>query len=307
MIYTITFNPSLDYIVTLDKEFNNNEINRVKESNLFPGGKGINTSLVLNKLKTNNKALIFLDNDFGHIISNKIKDQNLDFKSFNIDIGNRINVKVNETNNNFEINGLRIKLSEKILSELMTYLKENLKENDTLMLMGSLSNNDIGDFKNILDIAKTKKANIVFDFESEYFIDLLSYNPLLIKPNKYELETIFNIKINYSEEIIKYGKELLNLGVKNVLISLGKEGAYLLTENKEIYKADPIKINMINPVGSGDSTIAGFISEYINSNDYLESFKLAIACGTATANNEWLASIGDIEKFKKQVKITKLS
>ena len=306
MIYTLTFNPSLDYILELDKEFEKNSVNRVRTSNIFPGGKGINCSLILNKLGEKNKAIVFLDNDFGKIIENKLNDNKIDYINFKTESITRINVKVNTDKQNFEINGSRIVLENSQQNMLIEYLTKNLKEEDVLMIMGSLSNNDESFFESILKIVKNKKAELVFDIDSKKLLSFLKYEPLLIKPNRTEIESLFDKKIK-DKEIINYGEKLREMGAKNVLVSMGSEGSVLLADNNKKYRANPIKIDMINPVGAGDSTIAGFISSYIKKRDYVDALKLGSACGTATANNEWLGSNEDIEKFYNEIIIENIN
>ncbi len=305
MIYTITFNPSLDFIVTLNQEFDSNNVNRIKTNNLFPGGKGINSSLIFNKLNTKNEAIVFLDNEFGKIIEKKLIEEKVNFKKISIEETTRLNVKVNTIKNNFELNGPKVTLNKEQQQELIKYLDSNLKAGDTLMIMGSLSNNEVSFFKKLLKNAFDKKVDIVFDIDSKLLFDFLKFKPLLIKPNKNELESLFDTKIN-NDEILSYAKKLQTLGARNVLVSLGSEGMMFLSEEQKEYIINPIKINMINPVGAGDSTIAGFVSSYNKNKDYVKSLKLAAACGTATSNNEWLANIQDIEKFNEEVQVKEI-
>ena len=285
MIYTITFNPSLDFVITIEDEFNNNGVNRINTNNIYPGGKGINSSLILNRLNDKSNAIIFLDKQFGSIIENKLSIENIKFKNFVTSEFTRLNIKVNTDKNNFEINGPKITLNDNQQKEVIEYFENNLQEKDVLMIMGSLTNNKQEFFETILKTAKSKNVEFVFDIDSTILLDFLKYEPLLIKPNRDELETLFNKKIK-DDEILEYGMKLKDMGAKNVLISMGSNGSVLLANNNKKYKAHPIKINMINPVAAGDSTIAGFISSFIKNNDYIDALKLGSACGTATANNE---------------------
>ncbi len=305
MVYTITFNPSLDYDLTLEKDFNSNDINRMKTNDLFLGGKGVNSSLIFNKLNTRNEAIVFLDNEFGKIIKKKLIEEKVKFKKFSTDETTRINVKVNTDEHCFEINGPKITLNKNQQQKLIKYLQSNLKEGDILMIMGSLSRNKISFFAKFLKDAFDKKVNIVFDIDSKKLFNFLKYEPFLIKPNKSELESLFDIKIK-NDEIFVYARKLQDLGARNILVSLGSQGMMFLSEEKKEYIIDPIKIKTINPVGAGDSTIAGFVSAYIQEKDYVKALKLAAACGTATTNNEWLASTKDIKKFNKEVKVREI-
>ena len=301
MIYTVTLNPSIDYVIKLDN-LNYGSVNRVNEENIYPGGKGINVSSILNELGYKNTALGFISGFTGKYIVDSLIEKNLNCDFIELSNGfTRINVKI-KSNEETEVNGKGPNISEEDLQKLYDKI-DNLKNDDVLVLAGSIpSTLDDKLYENIMKRLEDKNIKIVVDATKNLLLNVLKYNPFLIKPNNHELEEMFNIKLNSIEEIAKYAKKLQDMGAKNVLISMGKDGALLLTENNEVFLSNVPKGTVRNSVGAGDSMVAGFIAGYLNTNKYQEALKLGAACGSATAFSNDLATkdyiyrlINDIE------------
>ena len=288
MIYTVTLNPSIDYVIKLDN-LKNGEVNRTKEEYVYPGGKGINVSLILKELGYESRALGFVSGFTGNYIKDVLKDKGLNEDFINIKNGfTRINVKV-KSSEETEINGQGPNISEEDLNKLYEKL-DTLRENDVLVLAGSIPNTlDSSFYENIMKRLENKNIKIVVDATKNLLINVLKHKPFLIKPNNHELEELFNVKLETTDEIITYARKLKDMGAKNVLISRGKDGALLITENGEIFISNVAKGKVKNSVGAGDSMVAGFIAGYLNSKDYKEALKLGAASGGATAFSNDLA------------------
>lgn len=296
MIYTITFNPSLDYIVRV-KDFKIGTVNRTYEEKIFPGGKGINVSTVLSNLGIENKAFGFIAGFTGEEIEKKVKKSggSADFIKLQDGIS-RINVKL-KSNEESEINAQGPKITPEDIEKLYEKLDE-LKDGDLLVLAGSIPNTLPEDmYEKIISKLNHKNINFIVDATCDLLLNVLKYKPFLIKPNKDELEEIFKVKIESEEELISYGRRLQEKGARNVLISMAGDGAILINENNEILKSKAPKGEVKNSVGAGDSMVAGFIAGYIKNNDYKEALKLGIATGSASAFSEDLATKEKIEEI----------
>ena len=299
MIYTVTFNPAIDYIAEVT-EIKEDEINRAILEKVFVGGKGINVSIVLKNLKVESTAIGFIAGFTGDEIKRQIESHGIktDFVYLENKFS-RINVKlVSKTagvvTNETAINGEGPKITDKEMEELMKKL-DKLEEGDFLVLAGSVSkkiNDDI--YEKICKRIENKKIKIVADATGKLLINVLKHKPFLIKPNKSELEEIFEDKIYTTEEIIMYAKKLQEMGAENVLISLGQEGAVLVSNDKNVQYIKAPKGKLINSVGSGDSMVAGFIAGFLKYNDYEKAFKMGIAAGSASAFSENLATKEEI-------------
>ena len=306
MIYTVTLNPSIDYVIKLDK-LNYNAVNRVNEENIYPGGKGINVSNMLNELGYKNIALGFISGFTGKYIVDSMvkKNQSCDF----IEVSNgfsRINVKI-KSNEETEINGKGPNITEEDLRKLYEKI-DNLKNGDILILAGSIpSTLDDKLYENIMKMLEEKNIKIVVDATKNLLLNVLKYNPFLIKPNNHELEEMFNVKINSIKDITKYAKRLQDMGARNVLISMGKDGALLITENNEVFLSNVAKGTVKNSVGAGDSMVAGFIAGYLNTNKYQDALRLGAACGSATAFSNDLATKDYIDELIKEIEITSIN
>lgn len=283
MYYTVTFNPSLDYIIFVDS-FKYGSLNRAREEYIVPGGKGINVSIVLKNLGKETKAFAFTAGETGNTFKEMVKQYGVELISIPVDNGStRINVKL-KSGKETEINGKGPALTKEDLNKLKDMLYTLLTKEDFLILSGnvpsSLGNNV---YKELIEIANKAGAKCVVDAEGELLTQTLSLKPFLIKPNKAELSMIFNKKINSNEDVIYYSRKLQAMGAENVLVSLGEEGAILVTLEGNTYFHSAPKGVVKNSVGSGDSMVAGFLSSYAESNDYHLALLHGIAAGSATA------------------------
>ena len=305
MIYTVTLNPAIDYLINLDN-LEIGRINRVEDEKVYAGGKGINVSNMLKQLGHENTALGFISGFTGDFIVNTLMEKGINNKFIRLKNGfTRINVKV-KGKEETEINGKGPAITNDELNELYKIL-ENLNSSDILVLAGSIpSTLDDKLYENIMDRIKDKNVKVVVDATKNLLLNVLKYNPFLIKPNNHELEEIFNVKLKNNEEIIKYAKKLKEMGALNVLVSMGKDGALLLTENDEVYVSNVAKGIVKNSVGAGDSMVAGFIAGYLNTNSYSEGLKLGAASGGATAFSYDIATKEYIDEIKKQIIVTKI-
>ncbi len=300
MINTITLNPSLDYIVKVDN-FKVDAVNRSNEEQIYPGGKGINVSIVLNNLGVKNTALGFIAGFTGDEILRRIKDHGVDCDFIKVKSGlSRINVKL-KSNEETEINGSGPRISESDL-ELLFEKISHLKKGDYLVLSGSIPSsvpNDI--YESIMKRLLDKEVEFVVDATKDLLLKVLKYKPFLIKPNHHELAELFNVTLNDDNDIIKYGKKLQEMGAKNVLISMAGDGAILIPENGDPIKREVPKGILKNSVGAGDSMVAGFISGYLKNDDINEAFKMGIATGSASAFSEELATKDEVINLLEQM------
>lgn len=302
MIYTVTLNPSIDYVIRLD-EFKIGEINRTSEEYLYPGGKGINVSLILNELGHNTKALGFISGFTGAYIRDSLKSKGLDEDFINLDSGfTRINVKL-KSSNETEINGQGPIISDADLDKLFQKL-DTLTESDVLVLAGSIPNTlDSSLYQKIMKRLDDKNIKIIVDATKDLLIKVLKYKPFLIKPNNHELEELFDVKLETTDDIITYALKLQKMGAKNVLVSLGKDGALLITEDADIFKSNVAIGEVKNSVGAGDSMVAGFIAGYLTTNSYEKALQLGAASGGATAFSSDLAKKEYIYELLNEIKI----
>ena len=303
MIYTLTLNPSIDYIINMEN-FIPGDINLTKSEYKLPGGKGINVSQVLNNLETPNTALGFIGGFTGNFIKKSLDKKNINNNFIEVDGDTRINIKMKDNSNESEINGN----SPKILSEELEKLKEKLKlltSKDTLVLSGSVPKSITSSiYKDIMDTLP-HGVKIILDAKDEALLEGIKGKPYMIKPNNHELGDIFNVKLKSIEDIIFYGKKLIDLGAKNIIVSMAGDGALLITPNHS-YIADAPKGKLINSVGAGDSLVAGFTYGIYKNLDIVEAFKLGIACGSASAFSENLCTKIEAEKLLKEITVKKI-
>ena len=288
MIYTVTFNPALDYILELDK-LEVGKIQKSKSELILPGGKGINVSIVLTNLEIGNVALGYKSGFVGEEIERLLKNMKVETDFIKIENSNsRINVKIS-ANEETAINANGPEITEDKVSELLEKLK-NLNENDFLVLSGSIPKSLKDNiYEKICNIVRTKNVKIVVDATKNLLVQSLKYNPFLIKPNNEELGEIFGVDIHTKEDAYVYGRKLKEMGAKNVLVSMGKIGAVLIDENNNEYFVKSPEGKRVNTVGSGDSMVAGFIAGYIKFNDYEKALKMGVSAGTASALSKYLA------------------
>lgn len=309
MIYTVTFNPSLDYVVSVE-EFSSGKMNRTTSETIYPAGKGINVSMVLSQLGVDNTALGFVAGFTGEELKRSLQEKGIITDFIQIENGTtRINVKLRTKNmiepesetflhQETEINGQGPVVSETDLMKLMDRISK-MTENDFLIVSGSVSRGVPQNvYADIVKLCIEKNVRVVIDASSALLWNALEYKPFLIKPNHHELGDIFNRNIESHEEILFYAKELQNRGARNVLVSMGDAGAVLVAEDGQVYEMEAPKGQVLNSVGAGDSMVAGFVAEYLSSHDYEKALKLGIAAGSATAFSEGLATRAEIEALK---------
>lgn len=293
MIYTVTFNPSLDYVIQVDKLVPG-EINRTTHEAVYPGGKGNNVSVILSNLGHSSKALGFTAGFTGEALENMLKEFGCDTAFIRLPEGStRINVKIN-AGEETEINGQGPVITEEAQSALFEQL-DALKKEDILVLAGSIPNTLPSDiYERILEHLQGRGIHFVVDATKELLLKVLKYHPFLIKPNNHELGEMFGVTLKTRDEIVAYAKKLQEMGAENVLVSMAGDGAILLTEEGVIYEAKPPKGKVLNSVGAGDSMVAGFLTGYLNTGDYEKAFRLGVVTGSATAFQYWLATKEDI-------------
>ena len=296
MIYTITFNPSLDYIVNCE-DFRLGETNRTSKELIFPGGKGINVSIVLSNLGLDTTALGFLAGFTGEEIRRLIIEKGIRNEMIPIDNGfSRINVKLRSKQES-ELNGMGPVINEEAIRKLYEKL-DKLSEEDILCLSGSIpSSMPATMYSDIMEYLKDRKIRIVVDATKDLLKNVLKYKPFLIKPNNHELGELFDVELSKRDEIEPYARKLQEMGAKNVLISMAGEGAVLLDENGKVYESAAPKGKLVNSVGAGDSMVAGFIYGYLKYQDYEKAFKYGLSAGSASAFKEELAELEDVEKL----------
>ena len=313
MIYTLTFNPALDYTTQVEN-FKIGKINRTKTENILAGGKGLNVSIVLKRLEIENTAISFVAGFKGKELERKIKEYNIKTDFIETNRGyTRINVKISSLEKNsliqesetaLNVNGPEI--TENDIEKLLQKI-QNINSNDIVILSGNIPkciNENI--YEIICKELYEKNVKFVVDASQKLLMNCLKYKPFFIKPNKEELEETFNTKIETKEEIIIYAQKLQEKGAQNVLISLGGDGAILLTEKNEVYYSNTPKGQVVNTVGAGDSMVAGFIAGYLKKQNYKEALKLGIASGSATAFSAGLALKEEIDELLKQITIEKI-
>lgn len=300
MIYTITFNPSLDYIVNCDN-FTLGETNRASYELILPGGKGINVSIVLRNLGIDNTALGFLAGFTGQEIERLIEKEGIKNEMIKLDNGfSRINIKL-RSNFESELNGIGPTIDKDSLKLLYKKL-DKLNSDDILVLAGSIpSSLPQTIYSDIFEYLKDKNIKIVVDATKKLLLNVLPFKPFLIKPNNHELGDLFNVTLNTKQEVIPYAKKLQEMGARNVLVSMAKDGALLVDEKGEVYQSMPPKGKLVNSVGAGDSMVAGFIYGYLTYNDYNKAFKYGLSAGSASAFKENLATKEEIENLYKTI------
>ena len=302
MIYTVTLNPSIDYIVRLD-QVQVGSVNRMDSDDKFAGGKGINVSRVLKRLGIPNTATGFIGGFTGKFITDTLAEEEIETRFVQVAEDTRINVKI-KADQETEINGTGPTVEPAQLEELKAILS-SLTADDTVVFAGSSAKN-LGNviYKDLIALTRKTGAQVVCDFEGQTLIDSLDYQPLLVKPNNHELGAIFGVKLDSLDEIEKYARELLAKGAQNVIISMAGDGALLVT-SEGAYFAKPIKGTVKNSVGAGDSMVAGFTGEFVKSKDAVEGFKWGVACGTATTFSDDLATAEFIKETYEKVEVEK--
>ena len=301
MIYTVTFNPSLDYIVRLNA-FHAGEINRVNYEQVLAGGKGINVSIVLKNLGLESTALGFLAGFTGEEIKNQLRQFGVKNEFVQLEHGfSRINVKA-KAENETEINGQGPDISEQKRGELFDRL-DRLQQGDTLVLAGSIPKTLPDDiYEKIMARLNNRGIRVVVDAEKNLLLNVLKYHPFLIKPNNHELGDMFGLTLTTDAEIITCARKLQEKGARNVLISMAGDGAILLTADGHSFRCAAPKGKLVNSVGAGDSMVAGFLAGYTESGgDFEHAFHMGVATGSASAFSENLATRAEAEALLRTI------
>lgn len=296
MVYTVTFNPAMDYVMQVNN-MNEKDINRSEEEKMFYGGKGINVSSVLTQLNIENTATGFLAGFTGNELERMLKTDNINTDFVHLKTGfTRINVKI-KSEKELNINAHGPNISEQNIDELLNKLKK-IKSGDYLVLAGSVPpslSDDI--YEKILEHFTDKDINVVVDTTGNLLKNILKYKPFLIKPNHHELGEIFSVDINSTQDVIRYAKKLQEIGAKNVLVSRAKDGATLIDENGNVISVTNAPGKIVSSVGCGDSMVAGFIAGYIESENYEKALRLGAVCANATAFSSSIAKKKEIDNM----------
>lgn len=300
MIYTVTFNPSLDYIVSVN-DFQLGLTNRTDSELILPGGKGINVSTILMNLGIDSTAFGFAAGFTGEEIIREVEAMGIRSDFIKIDSGiSRINLKLKNIDGT-EINGSGPEISEEKIEELLRKL-DILGEGDILVLAGNIPASMPADmYSTIMERLQHKNVTFIVDATKDLLINVLKYKPFLIKPNNHELGELFDVKLTTREEVIPYGKKLQKQGARNVLISMAGEGAVLVAEDGSVYEAPAPKGTLVNAVGAGDSMVAGFTAGWIEKKDYRHAFYMGVSAGSASAFSEYLATKEEIMDLYEKV------
>lgn len=299
MIYTVTFNPAIDYVIHTGK-MKIGSVNRSESEEIYFGGKGINVSFVLNELGIKSKALGFIAGFTGEAIEKGVAAKGIETDFVHLGNGfSRINVKI-KSDNETELNGQGPKINEADLDLLFNKL-DKLRDEDTIVLAGSIPNSLPSDiYEKILEFLSNRKIKTVVDATKDLLKNVLKYKPFLIKPNNHELGEMFGVTLTTNEEIAEYASKLKEMGARNVLVSMAGNGALLLDENGKTHICGVCKGTVKNSVGAGDSMVAGFIAGSLEG-DYEYALKLGTAAGGATAFSDGLAQKDDIYRLLKQL------
>lgn len=300
MIYTVTFNPSLDYIVSVN-DFRLGLTNRTDSEQIFPGGKGINVSTILTNLGIESTALGFVAGFTGEEIVRGVEERGI--RSDFIQIGSgisRINMKLKNIDGT-EINGMGPKISPEKVEELMKKL-DVLGEGDVLVLAGSIPASMPDDmYSRILERMDGKGVVSVVDATGDLLLNVLKYRPFLIKPNNHELGELFGVRLTKRKEVAPYARKLQERGARNVLVSMAGEGAVLVAEDGSIHEAPAPEGVLVNAVGAGDSMVAGFTAGWLEKQDYRHAFYMGVAAGSASAFSEYLATKEEIMALYERI------
>ncbi|WP_042150147.1 1-phosphofructokinase [Paucisalibacillus sp. EB02] len=300
MIYTVTLNPSIDYVVSVS-QVNLGKLNKMDRDLKLPGGKGINVSRVLRELGMKSCALGFLGGFTGKFISDWLTKDGVNTDFISIEEDTRINIKI-KSNEETEINGRGPSITQEEANQLKQKL-EKLTQEDTVILSGSKPPSLPDDYYNqLIQIISSQQASFIMDTTGKDLMTSLPLKPLLVKPNKEELQELFQVTIKDEADVLHYGEKLLELGAEHVIVSMAGEGALLFTKNGT-YKGINPKGTVKNSVGAGDSMIAGFTGEFIQSKNPVKAFKMGIASGSGTAFSDDLAKKDDILSLLNKVEV----
>lgn len=294
MIYTVTFNPSLDYIVSVE-DFKLGLTNRTVGETMTPGGKGINVSILLHNLGYDSTAFAYAAGFTGEEIKNRVEKLGIRTEFIQIPEGfSRINLKLKSIDGT-EINGMGPEISKEKTEELLARLKR-LDEGDILVLAGSIpASMPDSIYADIMEMLQGRGIRIVVDATKDLLKNVLKFHPFLVKPNNHELGELYGVELRQREEVVPYAKKLQEEGAQNVLVSMAGEGAVLVAEDGAVYMSEAPKGRLVNGVGAGDSMVAGFIAGWLEEQSAQKAFKMGLAAGSASAFSENLATKEEIE------------
>lgn len=301
MFYTITFSPAIDLLIETEQQFDRNGLTRYDHSTFFPGGKGINASIIMKRMGFETTAITFMKGSMTKIIEKGLEDEKIKLISIPSENDIRINIQFNNQFNTFELNGPSSVINKSSENELLQLIRK-FHRDDVVFIMGK---SNMIFVEKIIKVLNNLDVKFVLDIDSKEVLKLLKYKPFAIKPNLAELENIMNTKIKNDKDIIKSGEKLIKLGLRNLLISCAGKGSFFINKDIILKIKTPV-LKIINSSGAGDSMLSAFVANYINTNDIEKSFILGNAAGMATVNSKWLASNEMIENFKKDLKIIKI-
>lgn len=306
MIYTLTLNPALDYVVHIP-DYHEGAVNRASGTEFLPGGKGINVSIMLKRLGVNSAPLGFAAGFTGKELERYLIIEGcIPEFVFLAEGTTRINVKL-KTGAETELNAPGPLVSNRELSALMAQIA-GLESGDFLVLAGSIPKGlPENIYRDLMVSLKEKQVRVVVDAEGAALLETLPYHPFLVKPNHHELGALFGVEIKSKEDAVVYGKKLQEKGAKNVLVSMAGDGAVLVAENGAVYLADAPQGTVVNSTGAGDSTVAGFLAGFLEKGDYKTAFLKGICAGSSTAFSQGLGSCDLIEKLLKTVTVQEIS
>lgn len=294
MIFTVTFNPSLDYIVRVD-EMRLGTINRTNFEQLLPGGKGINVSIVLGNLGHPSRALGFSAGVTGVVLEKLLADTGVDADLVHVKAGfTRINAKVKAVEET-EINGQGPRIAPEDVDALFSKL-DVLGQDDTLVISGSVPNTLPSDmYEQVMERLAGRGVRIVVDAERDLLTRVLPYRPFLVKPNNHELGDIFGVTLKTRDEVVPYARRMQEMGAQNVLVSMAGEGGVLVAADGQVYQSPAAKGTVVNSVGAGDSCVAGFLAGLMETGSYQTAFRMGLAAGSASAFSDHLATRPEVE------------
>ena len=303
MIYTVTLNPAIDYVIQV-ADFNEGQLNVTDTEHKFPGGKGINVSRVLKQLEVPSTNVGFIGGFTGNFIREKLQEEGLMTDFIEVQGDTRINIKL-RSQVETEINGRGPIIEAEDLAKLKETLY-SLTSDDLVVFSGSIPKGlSTGIYLELVKEMNQRHIPFVVDISSQELLDILPFKPVLVKPNHHELAAIFETTFETIDDMLPYGEKLLNGGAQNVLISMGKDGAMLFSETG-IFRVEGLTGELKNSVGAGDSMVAGFTGEYVSSADPVEALKWGVACGTATTFSDDLATAAFIKEIYEKVEVEKL-
>lgn len=302
MIYTMTLNPSIDYIVHVDN-LQLGELNRMRSDLKLPGGKGINVSRILSRLGAENTALGFVGGFTGRFLEEALASEGIKTDFISVSGDTRINIKLKHGEET-EINGLGPSITPTEADALCGKL-DGLNAGDIVVLSGSVPPSLGGMYYDrLIEAIRSAGARFVLDTTGDAMLRGVSQGPLLIKPNHHELAELFDVQINSIDQIVYYGKKLQEQGAENVLISMAGDGAILITR-EGVYQSNVPRGTVRNSVGAGDSMIAGFVGTLAQGGELLSAFQTGVASGSATAFSDDLAERALIDQLREQVQVTR--